>query len=211
MRSLVALVTLLSIACNRPPAPPPAPVGRAAVDAGPARAIAERPDADIPPPDAVVARPDAVEDAPPAPSPRASLLRDLAAGRTSIAAHTDPARGVLVIEFVEPGPQPRGRGLRSARRLCGREIARDRDLPRMFQNAIAQAEHFPLRCEDDLCTVEGMEYAPVWRVHFAGDAITAVMRLSEAAMGDDFLAARDAVVRRHLDAQRATPCAGAAP
>ena len=37
------------------------------------------------------------------------------------------------------------------------------------------------------------------------------MRLSEAAMGDDFLAARDAVVRRHLDAQRATPCAGAAP
>lgn len=164
----------------------------------------ERPD--VAPADAAVEP----ADAPRGVSPREALLRELAAGRQTVAAHSDPAQGVLVVEYVEAGPGPGGRAVRRARRLCGAAIARDRELPRMLRDAITQAESFELACEGDACTVSGMEYAPVWRVTFAGDAVTSVMRLSEAALGEDYLAARDAYVRRQVDAQRARPCAGGA-
>jgi len=201
--SLLTLLPLLA-ACSRPPtvasAPTPAPI------VVPADVVIPAPEpADVPAADAT-AEP---VDVPRPVSPHETLLRELAAGRQSIAAHADPAQGVLVVEYVEAGPGPGARAVRRARRLCGAAIARDRDLPRMLRDAIAQAEHFELGCEGDTCTVQGMEYAPVWRVTFAGDAVTSVMRLSEAAMSEDYLTTRDAYVRRQIDAQRARACPGA--
>lgn len=209
MRVLPLLVTALFTACERPlpiahPTAPPTDV--AAVAAPPeARGAPDAGESGDAP-----ARDDVTADVAPADPPRARLLRDLAAGRATLADHTDPARGVLSVEYVEAGPGPGARAVRRARRLCGATLARDAELPRMLRDAVAQAEHLGLACDDDACTVAGMEYAPVWRVAFAGDAVVSVMRLSEAALGDDYLAARDAFVRRQVDAQRARRCPGGA-
>lgn len=189
-RAMVSLVRALAlaaviVACRHPVLPPSPP-------RSPALAV-----------DAPTAGPDT-----PAVDPRITLLHDLGAGRARLVDHVDPARGLLVVEYVDAGPGPEGRAVRRARRLCRDDLARDTELPAMVRAALSQAESFGIGCADETCTVAGMEFAPVWRVGFEGPRLHALLRLSEAAMPAEGLATRDAWVRTQVATLRAQPCPG---
>jgi hypothetical protein len=189
-------------ACARPPRVTAAPTAAPQV---PIAAPAPPPSADVPPADILAADVPAAQSDPVA-AARESLLRALADGRVALAAHTDPTRGVSVIEYVEAGPGPGSPAVRRARHLCASAVAADPALRALLRDALSQADSLGITCEADLCTVHGMEYAPEWRVRFEGERITALHRLSEAVVGDAFLRARDAYVRRATDEHRRARC-----
>lgn len=186
MRSL-ALVTLVSLGCARPS---PAPQGP---DTAPLRAAA------------TTTTPLAHDAAAPSAPDRLALLRAIAAGE-ALDAHTDPSLGLLVIEHVEAGPGPNARASRHARRNCGARVAADVAAVELIRAALAQSDSFPPSCEGDTCTVPGMEFAPVYRFVFEGSRLTQILRLSEAALNEEALRARDAFVASRVDDQRARRC-----
>ncbi|MEZ4390418.1 MAG: hypothetical protein R3A48_04920 [Polyangiales bacterium] len=189
MRPL-ALAALVTLGCARPSPPP---------HSAPPEA-----------PPAASATPPAADAGAPTVHPHLVLLRAIAGGE-ALDAHTDPSLGLLVVEHVEAGPGPGASATRQARRDCGARIAADRGAVELIRAALAQGESFPPDCERDVCTVPGMEFAPVYRFVFEGSRLTQILRLSEAALPAEALRARDAYVTSRVEDQRAHRCRPPAP
>lgn len=151
-------------------------------------------------------------DAPAAPSPDAVLLRGLADGSVDLAAHVDPAHGVVLVTFLEATPDGRSPARRTSRRVCGAAVTRDAALRTHLREAIAQsATNDALLCDGDECVVPGMEYQPSYRLRLGRRAdgarvLLGAMQVSEAALGDEWLARSRAYVAQALAAARARPC-----
>ena len=113
----LAVVTLLALAaCGRraPQAPAVDPVARPAV------VVVEDVPVAVDAPVAAVDAPVAADDVPAAPSPDAVLVHGLADGSVDLAAHVDPAHGVVIVTFLEATPDGRSPARRSSRRSAAR-------------------------------------------------------------------------------------------
>lgn len=142
-----------------------------------------------------------------APVDRIALLRSIAGGQP-LGPHIDPALGLLLLEHVEAGPGPDARPTRRASRACELR-AGDGGAVALIRAALSQSESFGVACEGAVCTVPGMEHAPAYRFVFAGDGLSQILRLSEAALSAEALRERDAFVASQVSAQRSRPCRGA--
>lgn len=179
------------------------------------------------PPPAAVAPTVVAEDVPPAASPDdvpvavdappsadAALLRGLADGSVDLAAHVDPAHGVVVVTYVEAPPSGEGRERHETRRLCGAAVGRDAALRARLRGAAERAgAEGGFLCDGDECLVPGMEYQPSYRLRLGRRAdgarvLLGAIEMSEAAMGEQWLAPARAYVERAMTAARARACAG---
>jgi hypothetical protein len=152
-----------------------------------------------------------------------ALLRAVAGGSVSPQSVIDPARGLLLVDFLEATPGPGSRETFTARHLCGESLRHiDGTVRSLLATAVRQSVDMEeaIGCQGMECSVDGMEYQAAIHVRFArrpsGEpVIVAIHRISEALMGEDWLArARRYVARQTADAQ--TPCpvsldAGARP
>jgi hypothetical protein len=198
------LLAALAGACGRrqqegpPVRPPPAAVAPTVV--------AE----DVP----AAASPDDVPVAVDAPSADAALLRSLADGSVDLAAHVDPAHGVVLVTYVEAPPSGEGRERHETRRLCGAAVGRDAALRARLRGAAERAgAEGGFLCDGDECLVPGMEYQPSYRLRLGRRAdgarvLLGAIEMSEAAMGEQWLAPARAYVERAMTAARARACAG---
>lgn len=143
----------------------------------------------------------------PRPAPRDHLaqLRAIAAG-APLTEHVDPSLGLLVVEQVDPGPGPGASEVRHARRNCGARLAADDAAVALIRAGLSQAESLGVSCEGARCTVQGMEFAPVYRFVFEGDRLTRIERRSEANLSPSQREGRDAWVRSLVDDQHARRC-----
>ncbi|MDO9021065.1 MAG: hypothetical protein Q8S73_29260 [Deltaproteobacteria bacterium] len=207
---VISLLALLGACGRRPSQPPPAaPLVQSVTVPVDAPAVVDAPALDDHPPPA----PDAPS--PDAPSPEgsdAALLRGLADGSVGLAAHLDPAHGVVFVTYLEASPSGRAPVRRSSRRLCGAAAARDAALRARLREAVAQAaEGDGLTCGDDECVVPGMEYQPAYRLRLgrAPDGtrvLLGAMQMSEAALGEEWLERVRVYVDQAMAAARARPC-----
>lgn len=212
-RALLMPMLLMVGACGRrsggAPAIEPAPRPVVAADVP---AVVDAPAAvDVPAADAPAA-----VDAPPAQSEAAAanerLLRGLADGTIPMATGVDPARGVVMVTYLEAGPNG-GRERHASQRLCGAAVARGDVVRRRLQALVAQSREMdePPACDDNGCVARGMEYQPALRARFALRAdgtrvLVGAMEISETLLGDEWLERTAAYATAALERARTTPC-----
>jgi hypothetical protein len=209
-RTTVLLLALLGACTRRPPqSPSAAPLFQPVTVPVDVPSVVDAPA----PEDHPLAAPDApVPDAPSPDGSDAALLRGLADGSVGLAAHVDPAHGVVFVTYLEASPSGQAPARRSSRRVCGAAAARDAALRARLRAAVAQAaEGDGISCSGDECVVPGMEYQPAYRLRLgrAPDGtrvLLGAMQLSEAALGEEWLERVRVYVDQAMAAARARPC-----
>lgn len=152
--------------------------------------------------------------------PTVSLLRRLASGEEPLEKHIDWTRGVSVVEYVEDASgRAAARGLdhlESANHYCGDAL--ERELPalrrRISHLVTAGTELANLTCTDrptPRCGGGGMDLSPSTYVLFDRDAagrevVTAIARVSDAAIAPAWVARAWRVIDAHLARFRSSPC-----
>lgn len=204
-RTAILLLALLGACGRRPPqSPPAAPIAPPVTVPVDVPAVVDAPAPEDHPP--------AAPDAPEPGASDAALLRGLADGSVGLAAHVDPAHGVVLVTYLEASPSGQAPMRRSSRRLCGAAAARDAALRARLRAAVAQAaEGGGMSCSGDECAVPGMEYQPAYRLRLGrapdgARVLLGAMQLSEAALGEEWLERARAYVDQAMAAARARPC-----
>ncbi len=208
--TLLALTTLLSLgACGRSAgAPPPVEPAARPVVAVDVPVVVDVPETlDVP-----AAATDTGPAVPDEGAINERLLRGLADGSIPLAASVDPALGVVMVSYLEAGPNG-GRERHTSRRLCGAAAARDAALRQRLQALVTQAREMGdgPACDAESCAAPGMEYQPTLRVHFArrpdgSRVLVGAMQVSEAALTDEWITRARAYVDASLARARSTPC-----
>lgn len=145
-------------------------------------------------------------------TPLERLVRAVASGTTPVRDAIDPALGVSVVRVLEATPDGRLPERSSNRHLCGAALTRA--LPSLRADLVAavqQAEQLEsIACDTSECLVPGMEYQPAWRVRAVTSdggvpRITVIALVSEATMGEAWLARVQAALTRASAAPRCAP------
>ncbi len=139
------------------------------------------------------------------------LLRGLADGSIPLAASVDRALGVVTVSYLEAGPNG-GRESHSTQRLCGASTT-NAALRQRLQALVTQARELGEgpTCDAESCAARGMEYQPTLRAYFArrpdgSRVLVGAVEVSEALLGEEWIARTQAYVNANLARARSTPC-----